>query len=128
MFEIGRICVKLAGRDAGMKCVIIDILDHNTALIDGQTRRRKCNLRHLEPLNESVEIKKNASFSEITKALGEIGIELPERKENKKEKSADKPKSTRKTKEKPVKAPVAEKKAKKSSVKEKAETSDKKEE
>ena len=26
MIEIGRICVKLAGRDAGGECVVVDVL------------------------------------------------------------------------------------------------------
>ena len=46
MFNIGRVCVKLAGRDAGQKCVIVEILDEKTVLIDGMTRRRKCNKLH----------------------------------------------------------------------------------
>ena len=47
--EIGRICVKTAGRDASKKCVIIDLLDDKYVLIDGETRRRKCNIIHIEP-------------------------------------------------------------------------------
>jgi len=43
----GRICVKTAGRDAGLKCVIVDVLDDKFVLIDGETRRRKCNILHL---------------------------------------------------------------------------------
>ena len=27
MFDIGRVCMKIAGRDAGKKCVIIDVVD-----------------------------------------------------------------------------------------------------
>lgn len=37
--EIGRVCIKIAGRDAGMKCVVVEQLDNNFVLIDGQTRR-----------------------------------------------------------------------------------------
>ena len=59
MIEIGRLCVKIAGRDAGLKCAVIEILDKNTVLIDGQTRRRKCNIRHLEPLKEKIDLKKH---------------------------------------------------------------------
>ena len=52
MIDIGRVCIKLAGRDAGKKCVIVGILDDKTVMIDGETRRRKCNILHLEPLKE----------------------------------------------------------------------------
>ena len=60
MIEIGRICVKIAGRDAGLKCVIVDILDDKSVLIDGETRRRKCNVLHLEPSKEVIKIKIDA--------------------------------------------------------------------
>ena len=59
MIEIGRLCLKIAGRDAGKKCLIVDILDHKFVLIDGETRRRKCNALHLEPMNQSIKIEKN---------------------------------------------------------------------
>ena len=69
MIEIGRVCVKLAGRDAGKKCVVVDFIDDNTVLIDGFTRRRKCNLRHLEPLEETLSIEKGASSDEVCSAF-----------------------------------------------------------
>ena len=47
MIEIGRLCVKIAGRDAGKKCVVVDVVNDNTVLIDGETRRRNCNIKHL---------------------------------------------------------------------------------
>ena len=75
MIEVGRLCVKIAGRDAGKKAVIIDILDDNYVLIDGETRRRKCNILHIEPLSQKMDIKKNASHDEVSKSLKEIGIE-----------------------------------------------------
>ena len=53
----GQMCVKLAGRDAGKKCVIVEILDKNFVTIDGNVRRRKCNKIHLIPLKETVDIK-----------------------------------------------------------------------
>lgn len=75
MIEIGRVIVKLAGRDAGKKGLIIDILDDKFVLIDGETRRRRCNILHIEPLTQKIEIKKNASHDEVSKALKGIGIE-----------------------------------------------------
>ena len=94
--EIGRLCVKLAGRDASKKCVIIDIIDNNYVLVDGETRRRKCNILHLEPLTQIVKIDKNASHEEVFKALKEIGIEARESKPRQK---TEKPKRKRKTPE-----------------------------
>ncbi len=83
MFEVGRLCVKLAGRDAGKKCVVIDVLDDSHVLIDGETRRRKCNLKHLDPLGESLDVKKGASRADVKKAFKGIGVELADSKPKK---------------------------------------------
>lgn len=81
MIDVGRLCVKIAGRDAGKKCVVVDKLKENTVLIDGETRRRKCSLAHIEPLKEIVDIKKGASHEEVVKLFKEkLGIELKEKK------------------------------------------------
>ena len=96
MIEIGRLCVKIAGRDAGKKAVIVDILDDKFVLIDGETRRRKCNVLHIEPLGQVVKINKNASHEDVTKALKELGIES---RESKPKQKTQKPKAKRKTSE-----------------------------
>jgi len=70
MFKIGRVCIKLAGRDAGKKCVVVDVLEGKYVMIEGQTRRRKCNILHLEPLEQVLDIEKNASHDNVMKALG----------------------------------------------------------
>lgn len=75
MIEVGRLCVKTAGRDAGKKCVIVDVLDANTVLIDGETRRRKCNIMHLLPLRETVEVQKGASHEQVAEVLKKWKIE-----------------------------------------------------
>jgi large subunit ribosomal protein L14e len=73
MIDIGRVCVKIAGRDAGKRCVVVDVLDENYVLVDGETRRRKCNILHLEPLDKTVEITKGASHAEVAKAAAALG-------------------------------------------------------
>ena len=93
MIEIGRVCVKLAGRDAGKKCVIIDILDDKTVLIDGETRRRKCNILHIEPLDEVVKVEKKASYEKVCDALG-----IKPKDKKSKEKAGKRPKRERKKK------------------------------
>jgi len=80
MFEVGRICVKLAGRDAAEKCVVVEVIDKNYVMIDGATRRRKCNIDHLEPLNQTIDIKKGASHEEVKKAFEKLGLETRETK------------------------------------------------
>ncbi len=76
MIDVGRICVKTAGRDAGMKCVVVEVIDENFVLIDGETRRRKCNIMHLEPLDKTVELKKGASHAEVANAFERLGYEV----------------------------------------------------
>lgn len=77
--EIGRICVKLSGREAGRKCVIVDIIDENFVLITGPKvisgiKRRRCNINHLEILDKKIEINKGASDEEVVKALEVAGL------------------------------------------------------
>lgn len=76
MQDIGRICVKIAGRDAGKKCVIVDILDESYVLIDGATRRRKCNVTHLEPTQKVLEITKGATHEAVTKAFEGANLDV----------------------------------------------------
>jgi large subunit ribosomal protein L14e len=72
--EVGRICVKLLGRETGRKCVVVDVVDKNFVLVTGPksvtgVRRRRTNVDHLEPTPESVEVKKGAPDDEVEKAL-----------------------------------------------------------
>ncbi len=83
MMEVGRLCLKIAGRDAGKKCIIVDVLDDHTLLIDGQTRRRKCNIMHIEPTREVLKIKKGASHAEVVTAFKKLGLEMRESKPKK---------------------------------------------
>ena len=83
MMDVGRICVKIAGRDAGNKCVVVEVLDNNFVIIDGETRRRKCNVKHLEPLAETVKISKGATHQTIVSEFKKMGIDLKETKPRK---------------------------------------------
>jgi large subunit ribosomal protein L14e len=74
IFDIGRVCIKLAGRDAGKTCVIVDTIDETKVLIDGQTRRRTCNMVHLEPTKKMLDITKGADTSAVAKAFEAQGI------------------------------------------------------
>ena len=72
--EVGRICVKTAGREAGKKCVIVDVIDKSFVLVSGPkelsgVKRRRTNVTHIEPTAECVEIKKGAEDQEIVRAL-----------------------------------------------------------
>ncbi|MCX6711988.1 MAG: 50S ribosomal protein L14e [Candidatus Woesearchaeota archaeon] len=87
MFEIGRLCVKIAGRQTGSKVVIVDILDKNFVLIDGQVKRKRCNITHLEPLPQIIKIKKNASSDDIKKEFEKLNIKIDKKIINKTKKT-----------------------------------------
>ena len=69
VIEIGRVCIKLRGREAGRRCVVVDIIDENFVIVDGDVKRRRVNIKHLEPLPDKVDIKAGASSEEVIKAL-----------------------------------------------------------
>jgi len=70
VMDVGRVCVKLTGREAGSRCVIVDVIDRNYVMVTGPeeltgVRRRRVNLSHLRPLDETVDISRNASDDDI---------------------------------------------------------------
>lgn len=74
--DVGRVCVKLTGREAGKKCVVVDIVDKNFVLITGPkqlngVKRRRVNASHIEPTERKVNIRRGESDAEMMKALDE---------------------------------------------------------
>lgn len=98
MIDVGVVCLKIAGRDAGKTCVVVDKLDDKYVVIDGETRRRKCNVKHIEPTGKTLKIKKGATTAEVRKALSSEGITFKEKKEKKTKTKTAKPKQQRKVK------------------------------
>ncbi|WP_421078346.1 50S ribosomal protein L14e [Methanothermococcus sp. Ax23] len=72
--EVGRVCIKTLGREAGKTCVVVDILDKNFVVVDGNVKRRRCNIKHIEPTDKKVEIEKGASTEEVKLALDTAGL------------------------------------------------------
>ena len=77
--EVGRICVKIAGREAGRRCVIVDVIDKNFVLVTGPmkvsgVRRRRTNISHIEPMPSKIKIKKGAGDDEVLEALEKAGL------------------------------------------------------
>ncbi|MHA1194673.1 MAG: 50S ribosomal protein L14e [Promethearchaeota archaeon] len=76
VYDIGRICVKTMGREAGKYCVVVDIIDKNYVLIDGlKVRRRRVNYKHIEPLPDKIDIKKGAKHEEVLSAIKKAKLE-----------------------------------------------------
>lgn len=79
MITIGRLAVKLRGRDAGRKCVLVNIIDKNFVIVTGPknltgVRRRKVNIDHLLFLPQQIKVSKNASDEEVLRALEEANL------------------------------------------------------
>ncbi|MFX0041341.1 MAG: 50S ribosomal protein L14e [Candidatus Hodarchaeota archaeon] len=76
VYDIGRICLKTMGREAGYYCVIVDVIDKNYLLIDGlKTRRRRVNYKHIEPIADTIDIKKGATHEEIEAAIKQAKLQ-----------------------------------------------------
>jgi large subunit ribosomal protein L14e len=76
--EVGRICVKLVGREAGRRCVIVDLAEKSFVLVTGPksvtgVKRRRVNTGHIEPLQDKIEIKRGVSDEEVADALKAAG-------------------------------------------------------
>jgi large subunit ribosomal protein L14e len=76
--EVGRVCVKVAGRESGRKCVIVDVMDKSFVLVTGPkkvtgVKRRRVNINHVAPIEDIVQVKRGASDEEVTSMLEASG-------------------------------------------------------
>jgi large subunit ribosomal protein L14e len=76
--EVGRVCVKVAGREFGKKCVIVDVMDKSFVIVTGPkkvtgVKRRRVNINHVAPTEDTVQIKRGASDEEVTQMLEASG-------------------------------------------------------
>jgi large subunit ribosomal protein L14e len=77
--DIGRVCVKTAGRESGRYCVVLKKIDEQFVLITGPkiltgVKRRRCNIDHLEPTPHMLSIKEDASEKEVIEAYKKAGL------------------------------------------------------
>ncbi|MCD6477374.1 MAG: 50S ribosomal protein L14e [Candidatus Aenigmarchaeota archaeon] len=95
MLEKGRICLKIAGREAGKYCVVVEPQNTSFVLITGpktitRIKRRKCNVLHLEPTEHKLDIGSGTDL-EIENAwknsglIEKLNIKLPRFREPKEE-------------------------------------------
>jgi large subunit ribosomal protein L14e len=76
--EVGRICLKLAGRESGKKCIIVEVIDKGFVMITGPkkitgVKRRRANINHIAPLKDKIGIKRGSSDDEVAQALETAG-------------------------------------------------------
>jgi large subunit ribosomal protein L14e len=76
--EVGRVCVKVAGRESGKKCVIVDVMDKSFVMVTGPkkvtgVKRRRVNINHVAPTEDTIQVKRGASDEEVTQMLEAAG-------------------------------------------------------
>jgi len=72
--EVGRVCVKVAGRESGRRCVIVDVMDKSFVLVTGPkkvtgVKRRRVNINHVAPTEDTIQVNRGASDEEVTQIL-----------------------------------------------------------
>lgn len=82
--EVGRVCMKIAGREAGKYCVIIKPAgkskeDKSFVFVTGPRlltgiKRRRANIDHLQPTDYKLELKEDAPDEEIIEAFEKAGL------------------------------------------------------
>ncbi len=76
MMDIGRVCIKIAGRDSGQIAIVVDKIDETFVLVDGNVRRKRCNIKHLEPTEKLIAIQDKASTEQVHAAMKDAGLEV----------------------------------------------------
>lgn len=108
--EVGRVVMKVSGREAGKYAVVLKKIDDNFVLIAGPkiltgVKRRRANVEHLEATQYILEIKEDASDEEVIAAyekanlIKKLNLKKPSAAELKAEKiKGEKPKEEKKVK------------------------------
>ncbi len=89
-FQPGRICFKIAGRDGGKYCVVVEekapfVTITGPKAVTG-VKRRKCNMYHLEPTSHKLDVSSGSDDNSVEAAWKESGlikklnIEVPTKK------------------------------------------------
>ncbi len=68
--------MKVAGKDAGKMVVVVEKIDDNFVIVDGNTKRRRCKIAHLEPLQEVLKINKGETTQDVISEMKKAGIKI----------------------------------------------------
>ena len=82
--DLGRVCLKIAGREGGKYCVIVKPAgkskeDKSFVFVTGPrvltgVKRRRANITHLQPTEHKLEIKEDAPDEEVIDAFEKVGL------------------------------------------------------
>ncbi len=122
--DIGRICVKLNGKEAGRYCVVVKKIDKSFVEVTGPrlltgVKRRKSNVAHLEPTQYVVDVQENQDDEQIISAMEKqnlttkLNLKKPSAAELKSEKTRSETKKAEKEKKAEVKKEAKKTKEKK---------------
>ena len=82
----------------------MEAVGNGYVIVDGDVRRKKVNIKHLEPLDKTVSVKSKASSADVKKAFEKEGLSVWETKAKN---AAERPKRMKVKKEAPVKEKAA---------------------
>lgn len=79
MLDIGRVCLKTAGRESGKLCTIVKKVDDKFVEVTGpknltNVKRRRCNIEHLEPTEFKLKIKTDATDAIVLTGYKKEGV------------------------------------------------------
>ena len=79
VFDVGRVCVKTHGRNAGKYVVVVKGIEDGFVEITGPKdvngiKRKRSNVRHLIPTSKKLNISEKASDDEIKKELEKMKL------------------------------------------------------
>lgn len=70
VMEVGTVCIKTKGREAGAMVVVLSKAKEGKVLIDGpKAKRKNCNVLHLFPTGKKAKVKEEESHEGVVKAL-----------------------------------------------------------
>ena len=138
VLEIGRVCLKIAGREAGKYATVIKptgkskeeksfVFVTGPSLLTG-VKRRKCNIDHLKATEYKLELAENATDEQVIAAYEKAGliVKLGLKKPSAAQIKAKTEKATEKEAKKEAKKATAEREKKKVEKKEKTKEDKKK--
>jgi large subunit ribosomal protein L14e len=77
IFDVGRVCRKTSGSEAGKLCIVLTKPDKNEVVVVGpNVKKGKVNIAHLEPLPNTVHAGKETDAAEVTELLRKEGLIL----------------------------------------------------
>jgi large subunit ribosomal protein L14e len=76
---VGRVAMKIAGREAGRYCTVLTKPKESFVQVTGPkvltgVKRRRCNIEHLEPTKYKIDIKSEESDKGVIKAMEKEGL------------------------------------------------------